>query len=96
MTTVSEYLEVYMPNYRCPVARWQHVDVWREECWQCGREIEFSVKMNGEDGYYQAYWNKHSCEVGNDSQLLGEVTWVSAQTLTSLRGYIQSRIVMSK
>ena len=85
-----------MQSCRCPVVRWQHVDVWRGECQKCGREMEFDIKMNGEDGRYMAYWNKHRCEVGGDDPLLlGEVTWCSSLTMTSLREHVAKILVLS-
>ena len=85
-----------MPNCRCPLARWQHIDVWLGGCQKCGREMEFNIKMSGEDGRYYAYWNRHDCEVGTDALLLGEVTWVTSETLTSLRGRIAELLVLAK
>ncbi len=96
MTKNSEYLEVCMPSCKCPLVRWQHVDVWRGECQKCGREMEFDIKMHGEDGRYMAYWNRHPCETGDDPVLLGEVTWCSSLTLTSLREHISKILVPSK
>lgn len=95
-TPESKYLEVCMPQCRCPVARWQHVDIWLGECQLCGRELEFSIKMEGDTGRYFAYWNRHDCEAGSDGLLVGEVTWLSAETLTSLRGAIATKLVKAK
>lgn len=85
-----------MPNCRCPLARWQHIDVWLGECQKCGREMEFNVKMDGEDGHYYAYWNRHACEADGDPLLLGEITWSSRQTLTSLRERVAELLVLAK
>ena len=85
-----------MPNCRCPLARWQHIDTWVGECQKCGREMEFNIKMDGEDGYYWAYWNRHPCEVDDDPLLVGEVTWCRAQTLTSLRERVAELLVLAK
>jgi hypothetical protein len=55
--------------------------------------MEFDIKMNCEDGRYMAYWNKHPCEAGDDPVLLGEVTWCSSVTLTSLREHVAKILV---
>lgn len=85
-----------MPNCRCPLARWQHIDTWVGECQKCGREMEFNIKMDGEDGRYYAYWNRHPCEADGDPLLLGELTWSSSTTLTSLRERVAELLVLAK
>jgi hypothetical protein len=78
------------------LARWQHIDVWVGECQKCGREMEFNIKMDGEDGRYYAYWNRHPCEADGDPLLLGELTWSSSTTLTSLRERVAELLVLAK
>lgn len=77
-----------MQSCKCMMMRWQHIAIWNSVCSKCGRDMEFNVKMNGEDGLYYVYWNRHPCEVGEDPALLGEVHFLASQTMTALHEHI--------